>query len=89
MLNHKGNKQVQSVEEMLATIDGLNGDEEVKEVIRRFLKNSLLVSNGIIIIYTYGKHVGIDGTKFSEPEAIWALQKAQHQLLNKGLSFND
>ena len=89
MLNSKNRKDTNSIETLLESVSGLNGDEAVKDVIRRFCEQNLLMSNGIIIIYTYGKHVGIDGTKFSEPEAVWALEKAKHQLLDKGLSFND
>lgn len=85
---HKENK-ASSIEELLKDIDGFNGNSDVKTALMRFIKNELMSANGIIIISTQGKHVNIDGTKFSDPEAVWALEKAKHQILSKGLSFND
>jgi hypothetical protein len=85
---HKENKSV-PIEDLLKDIDGFNGNPDVKTVIMRFIKNELMSASGVIIISTQGKHVNIDGTKFSDPEAVWALEKAKHQILSKGLSFND
>ena len=89
MFNSKSKQNENSVEKLLETINGLNGDEDVKITIRNFLEKNILMATGIMIIWTHGKHVDIDGTRFSEPEAVWALEKAKHQLLDKGLSFND
>ena len=44
--------------------------------------------NGLLIIWTSGKDVEIDGTRFRDAEAVWALSKALNQILNKGISFN-
>jgi hypothetical protein len=76
-------------EDLLKDIEALNGNSDVKDVLRRFILNNLLDTNGIIIIFLQGKHVNIDGTKFSEPESVWALEKAKHKIMEKGISFND
>lgn len=78
-----------TIDDMLKDIEGLNGNPDVKAVLQRFIKDNLLGATGVIIIYTHGKSVNIDGSKFSDPEAVWALEKAKNQILNKGLSFND
>lgn len=43
--------------------------------------------DGVILIMLSGEHVNIDATGFSEAEAVWALEKAKHKLLNGGLSL--
>lgn len=78
-----------SPEDLLKDIEGLNGNPDVKAVLQRFIRENLIGATGIIIIYTRGKNVDIDGSKFSEPEGVWALEKAKHKMLDKGLSFND
>ena len=80
---------IPSIEAMLESIEGLNADEGVKGVIARFLNDDIMSATGIMIISTHGKNVDINGSKFSETEATWALEKAKYQILNKGLSFND
>lgn len=77
------------LEELLKDIETFNGNQDVRSVLIRFVKNEMINTSGLIIISTQGKHVNIDGTKFSDPEAVWALEKAKHQILNKGLSFDD
>ena len=75
-------------DELLKDLACLNGNQEVIQLLRRFIKDDLLMTDGLILIKTAGKHVNIDGTRFNELEAVWALAKAQHELLNKGLSFD-
>jgi len=77
------------IEKLLNDIQGLDGNGEVKQALERFIINNMAMSDGILIVWTHGKRVDIDGTKFSEVEAVWAMEKAKHELLNKGLSFND
>jgi len=51
--------------------------------------NELPITDGIILITIQGKHIGFDSVGFDEAEAIWALNKAIQQILNKGISLND
>lgn len=76
-----------TIDELLKDIESLNGNVDVKTVLERFINNNLMDATGVMIIWTSGKRVDIDGSKFSEVEAYWALGKAQHELLNKGISF--
>lgn len=78
-----------TAEELLKSVDAFNGDIEVKRLLKRFIVENLLMANGMIIIWTHGKHVEIDGTRFSETESVWALEKAKSHILNAGLSFDD
>jgi len=78
-----------SIEKMLEAVDALNGSEDIKKLLQNFIKYKLLGANSLILIWTYGKHVGVDATKMSEPESVWAFEKAKHELLHKGLSLND
>jgi len=89
MFNRGKQAKRETIEELLKSVEAFNGNDDVKSALRRFIEHNLLMANGVIIIWTHGKHVDIDGTNFSEPEAVWALEKAKHQLLDKGLSFND
>jgi hypothetical protein len=82
-------KETCSVERLLRDIDELSGSEGVKKVLQRFIEDHMALTEGIILIYTHGKSVDIDGTRFTDPEAVWALNKALNQILNKGLSLND
>lgn len=85
MFNRKTDNN--SIEKMLNDIDALDGSESVRNVIKNFIKNDMALADGLLIIYTRGKNVDIDGTRFTDSEAVWALSKAINQILNKGLSF--
>ena len=84
----KGNTDnANSIEKLLSDIDSLDGSEAVRSVIKKFIRTDMPMADGLLIIYTRGKNVDIDGTRFTDSEAVWALSKAVNQILNKGLSF--
>jgi len=77
-----------TIEKLLEDIDNLNGDDDVKKVLKQFVEHNLMMASGLLIIWTSGKHVEIDGTHFSETESVWALEKAKYHVMSKGISFN-
>lgn len=85
--NKRNTDNTNSIEKLLSDIDGLDGSEAVRNVIKKFIRTDMSMADGLLIIYTRGKNVDIDGTRFTDSEAVWALMKAVNQILNKGLSF--
>jgi hypothetical protein len=83
----KNTDNANSIEKLLSDIDGLDGSEAVRRVIKKFIGTDMAMADGLLIIYTRGKSVDIDGTRFTDSEAVWALSKATNQILNNGLSF--
>lgn len=82
-------KEVIPLEKLLENIEIYTGDADIKRVLQKFVEQNLIMATGIMIIWTHGKHVEIDGTRFSEPESVWALDKAKHYIHTKGISFDD
>jgi len=78
-----------TIEQLLGDIESRNGDAGVKRILKKFVDNNLIMASGILIIWTNGKSVQIDGSRFSDPETAWALQKALYEVMSKGISFND
>lgn len=76
-----------TIEELLKDVEVFSGNADVKSVLKRFIENDMLDATGLIIIWPHGEHVGIDGTPFSEPEGIWAFEKAKHEFLHGGIKF--
>ena len=89
MFRNNNKIQDSSIEKLLENIDSFNGSENIKKVLNKFVKNKILMADGIMLIWTHGKHVDVDGTNFSDCEAVWVLGKAKHQIYDNGLSFND
>lgn len=70
------------------TVNDVIGNNDVKQTLEKFINNELVKATGIILIWQNGDHVFIDGSGFSETEAIWALEKTKNDILNKGMKFN-
>lgn len=70
------------------TVNQLIAKNDINALISKFIANELPKTDGIMLIYRQGDHVGIDATGFTDVEAVWALEKAKHELLGKGLTFN-
>jgi len=82
-------KEPLTIDKLLESIDYYNGDSDIKLVIKKFVEKNLITATGLLIIWTHGAGVDIDGSRFSDTEAVWALEKAKFDILDKGISFND
>lgn len=74
---------VVTVEDLLRDLEDHNGDADVIRILKQFIDNNLMATTGIILIWVEGKNAYIEGSRISEQEAIWALEKAKVETLNK------
>lgn len=75
------------VDKLLKTLENNSGNDDVKRVLHNFIEKHLIGTTGILLIWTEGNHVDIEGSHFTEPEAVWILEKAKMKTLNKVITF--
>lgn len=83
------NKKNITIDELLSQLDNIECDPDVKQLLYNFITDGRLTkAHGILIIHTFGKDgVDIDGTHYTEQDAVWAFEKAKYKLLQKLISF--
>ena len=75
------------LDKLLSDLENANANDEIKQVLHRFISSEIVGTTGILIVWTKGNSVDIEGSHFSEPEVVWALEKAKSRVLNKMITF--
>ncbi len=70
-------------------VEHLLTTEGIKDVLDTFIADELPYADGIIIMWSRGKHVGINSAGFTDDEAILWMDKAKFKLHCRGLTFRD
>ena len=81
-------KKIVTIEDLLKDLDGLNGKPQVIDLLHRFIKDELFITDGLLLVKIQGPHVEVDATPLCEQELVWIGNKIAFESMNGGLTFD-